>query len=71
MYFSCKIHILSLLDIYSQTCVKRPYIEQDIILAFQTGDCLLLHESSAEKLLSLLLSFSNKHPIVYSDFQVI
>ena len=32
---------------YSQTCVKRPY-NANIFLAFQTGGCLLLHESSAE-----------------------
>ena len=32
---------------YSQTCVKRPH-KTSIILAFQTGGCLLLHESSAE-----------------------
>ena len=25
-----------------------PHIKQDIFLAFQTGGCLLLHESSAE-----------------------
>ena len=32
---------------YIQTCVKRPY-KTDIFLAFQTGGCLLLHESSVE-----------------------
>ena len=32
--------------IYSQTCVKQPY-KTIHILAFQTGGCLLLHESSA------------------------
>ena len=32
---------------YSQTCVKGP-ITTGHILAFQTGGCLLLHESSAE-----------------------
>ena len=46
------------------------HIKQDIFLAFQTGGCLLLHESSAESSclllhessaeLSALLSFSNK-----------
>ena len=34
------------------------HIKQGIFLAFQTGGCLLLHESSAEK---ALLSFSNNH----------
>ena len=38
------------------------------ILAFPTSGCLLLHESSAEKL-SGLLSFSNKQPPVNSNFQ--
>ena len=33
---------------YSQTCVKLPYIKHDIFLAIQTGGCLLLHDSSAE-----------------------
>ena len=33
--------------IYSQTCVKRPYRTRHI-LAFQTGGCLLLPESSTE-----------------------
>ena len=33
--------------IYSQTCVKRPYTLRHI-LAFQTGGCLMLHESSKE-----------------------
>ena len=31
--------------LYSQTC---DHIRQDIFLAFQTGGCLLLHESCAE-----------------------
>ena len=39
-------------------------IKQDIFLAFQTGNCLLLHESSAES--SALLSFSNKQPPVFN-----
>ena len=56
--------------------VLSDHIKQDIVLAFQTGGCLLLHESSAEsscKLLqevSVLFSFSYKQPPVYSDFQV-
>ena len=33
---------------YGQTCVKRPYTTRHI-LASQTGGCLLLHESSAER----------------------
>ena len=32
---------------YSKTCVKRPD-KNKTSLAFQTGGCLLLHESSAE-----------------------
>ena len=57
-------------------CTVKPvlsnHIKQDIFLAFQTGGCLLLNESSAESSyeLSVLLSFSNKQPSVYSDFQV-
>ena len=35
------------------------HIKQDIFLAYQTGGCLLLHESSAQS--STLLSFSNVH----------
>ena len=42
--------------------VLRDDMKQDIGLAFQTGGCLLLHESSAES--STLLSFSNKQPPV-------
>ena len=47
----------------SYTCVKPPYgwnpvssdnINQAIGLAFQTGGCLLLHESSAEWLSAIL-----------------
>ena len=42
------------------------HIKQDIFLAFQTGGCLLLHESSSEA-----HSFSNKQPPVNSDCHVI
>ena len=44
--------------------VMRDHIKQDIFLAFQTGGCLLLHESSAES--SALLSFNNKQPPVFN-----
>ena len=50
-----------------ETCVKRPYTTRHI-LAFQTGGCFLLHESSAKS--SALLSFSQKQPPVNSDFHV-
>ena len=40
--------------------VRRPYKIRHV-LAFQTGGCLLLHESSAESsCISALLSFNNK-----------
>ena len=57
---------------YSQTCIKRLYKTRHI-LAFQTGGCLLLNESSADSSvllsfsmqeLSVLLSFSSKQPPV-------
>ena len=48
--------------------------QQDLfnLLAFQTGGCLLLHESSAESSheLSVLLSWISKQPPVNSDFHV-
>ena len=48
------------------------HIKHDIFLAFQTGGCILLNESSAESsgMSSALLSFSNKQPPVNSDFHV-
>ena len=48
--------------------VLSDQIKQDLFLAFQTGGCLLLHESSAEFL--QLLSFSNKQSPANSNFQV-
>ena len=49
--------------------VLSDHIKQDTFLAFQTGGCSLLHESSAQEL-SALLSSSNKQPPVYSNFHV-
>ena len=48
-------------------------MKQDIYLAFQTGGCLLLPESSAESSCMsfyALLSFSNEQLPVSSDFHV-
>ena len=42
---------------YSQACVMRLYTTR-LILALQTGSCSLLHESSAEKLMSIASSMS-------------
>ena len=55
--------------IYSQTCVKGPY-KQDIFMAFQTGSCLLLHESSAESRSFLRYFHSAITSHVLSDFHV-
>ena len=52
-----------IIAIYSQTCVKRPY-KIDIVLAFQTGGCLLLYESSAE---SSCMSFLHYFHAVISN----
>ena len=41
---------------YTVKPVLNDPIKQDIFLAFQSGGCLLLHESSAES------SYSNKQP---------
>ena len=59
-------------NIYTVKPVLSIHIKQDIFLAFQTGDCLSLHESIAESPgeLSALLSFSNKQPPVYSNLHV-
>ena len=64
-------------DLFHKDTVKpviSDHIKQDIFLAFRTGGCFLLHESSAEKLimheLSALLSFSKKQPHVISNFYV-
>ena len=49
--------------------VLSDHKKQDLFLAFQTGGCLLLNESSAESSYELL-SFSNKQPPVNSGFHV-
>ena len=55
-------------------CTVKPvlseHIKEEIVLAFQTGGCLLLHDSSLQKL-SVLFSFSNKQPPVHIDFHAI
>ena len=67
--FSCVAAHLLTHTSFTLTTVKpvlSEHIKQDIFWAFQTGGCLLLHESSAESShgLSALLSFSNKQPPV-------
>ena len=47
--------MLIYLYIYSQICVDQPY-KRDIFLAFQTGGCFLLHESSAESYFNAAIS---------------
>ena len=51
-FIICKICIQCLVRYGQNLDVVKPvlsdHIEQDIFLAFQTGGCLLLHESSAE-----------------------
>ena len=61
-YFNNVVHLDSTVK-----PVLSDYIKQDMLLAFQVGGCLLLHESSE---LSTLLSFSNKQPPVCSNFHV-
>ena len=51
--------------IYSQTCEKRPYQTRHI-LAFQTSDCLLLHESSGSFLHYFPSAISNHLSIAIS-----
>ena len=49
---------------YTVKPVLRDHIKQDIFLAFQTGSCLLLHESSAERFLHYFYAaISNYLPI--------
>ena len=47
--------------VYKVKPVLSDHIKQDILLAFQTGDCLLLHESSAESFLRYFHSAISNH----------
>ena len=68
-----KIKMVSIQSKSTVKSVSSDHIKQDILFAFLTGVCLLLHkvvQQAPIQELSALLSYSNKQPAVYSDFHV-